>query len=107
MKDGFSGFDAPVKKPVKCSSKGHRGGYGSRSLHGDNRSFDSYKSVQSVSERSDKVHPERAVMAHLDRAALVKIARASLVKIARVAMVNLSRVAIDNPARAAMVKLAR
>ena len=99
MKDSFSGYDAPAKRPVKRSSKGHRGGYRSHSLHGGNCSFGSFKGVQSISERSNKVHPERAAMEHLDRAAFVKIAR--------VAIVNLARVAMDNPARAAMAKLAR
>ena len=96
MKDSFSGYDAPAKRPVKRSSKGHRGGYRSHSLHGGNCSF---KGDQSISERSNKVHPERAAMEHLDRAAFVEIAR--------VAIVNLARVAMDNPARAAMAKLAR
>ena len=43
FKGGFSGYGAPAKRPVKRSSKGYRGGYGSSSLYGGKGSFGGFK----------------------------------------------------------------
>ena len=46
MKGGFGGYGAPAKRPVKRSSKGHRGGYGSRSFSSGKGSIGGFKGVQ-------------------------------------------------------------